>query len=155
MSKITYLKSFWEIGNFWLFLLHFMGIFGIFFFFWKLLKMEKNWFNLVEQVSEMSKINSAIVYAPCLNITIIRTNKKQMNSSADTVFWITCYRVCMDIRCLTTGSDYKLSGSLVTMLLASEKFKRYFLGSEQCRCNLVESWWSRQKLPVNVGKCNL
>ena len=35
----------------------------------------------------MSKIAlSVIVYAPCLNNTTIKTNKKQMNSSADTYF---------------------------------------------------------------------
>ena len=33
----------------------------------------------------MSKITlSVIVYAPCLNKTTIKSNKKQMNSSADT-----------------------------------------------------------------------
>ena len=40
----------------------------------------------------MSKIIlSVIVYAPCLNKTIIKLNKKQMNSSADTFFWMTRY----------------------------------------------------------------
>ena len=36
----------------------------------------------------MSKITiSVIVYAPFMNITTIKTNKKQMNSSADTFFF--------------------------------------------------------------------
>ena len=40
----------------------------------------------------MSKITFlVIVYAPCLNKTTIKTNKKQMNSSVDTFFWITPY----------------------------------------------------------------
>ena len=40
----------------------------------------------------MSKITlSVIVYAPFLNKTAIKTNKKQMNSSADTFFWMTRY----------------------------------------------------------------
>ena len=55
--------------------------------------MEQNSFHLIEQVSEMSKITpSVIVYAPCLSKTIIKTNKKQMNSSADTFFLKTRYR---------------------------------------------------------------
>ena len=49
--------------------------------------MQENSFHLIEQASEMSKIIlSVIVYAPCLSKTIIKTNKKQMNSSADTFF---------------------------------------------------------------------
>ena len=49
--------------------------------------MEQNSFHLIEQASEMSKITvSVIVYAPFLNKTTIKTNKKQMNSSADTFF---------------------------------------------------------------------
>ena len=49
--------------------------------------MEQNSFHLIEQASEMSKITlSVIVYAPCPSKTIIKTNKKQMNSSADTFF---------------------------------------------------------------------
>ena len=40
----------------------------------------------------MSKITfSVIVYAPCLNKTTIKPNKKQMISSADTFFWMTRY----------------------------------------------------------------
>ena len=40
----------------------------------------------------MSKITFlVIVYAPCLNKTTIKTNKKQLNSSADTFFLITLY----------------------------------------------------------------
>ena len=54
--------------------------------------MEQNWFYLIKQASEISKITlSVIVFAPCLNKTIINTNKKQMNSSADTFFWMTRY----------------------------------------------------------------
>ena len=42
----------------------------------------------------MSKITlSTIVYAPCLHKTTIKTNKKQLNSSADTFFGITRYHV--------------------------------------------------------------
>ena len=42
----------------------------------------------------MSKITlSVIVYAPCLNKTTIKSNKKQVNSSADTFFWMTRYQV--------------------------------------------------------------
>ena len=68
-----------------------MGIFEKIFL--KLFKMEQNWFHLIEQASEMSKITfSVIVYAPCLNKTTIKTNKKQMNSSADTFFWMTRYQ---------------------------------------------------------------
>ena len=49
--------------------------------------MEQNSFHLIEQASEMSKITlSVIVYAPCPNKTIIKTNKKHMNCSADTFF---------------------------------------------------------------------
>ena len=49
--------------------------------------MDQNSFHLIEQATEMSKITlSVIVYAPCLSKTIIKTNKKQMNSSADTFF---------------------------------------------------------------------
>ena len=49
--------------------------------------MKQNSFHLIEQASEMSKITlSVIVYAPCPSKTIIKTNKKQMNSSADTFF---------------------------------------------------------------------
>ena len=52
-----------------------------------LLKMEQNEFYLVKQASEISKITlSVIVYAPCLNKTPVKTNKKQMNSSADVFF---------------------------------------------------------------------
>jgi len=55
--------------------------------FLKLFQMEQNSFHLIEQASEMSKITlSVIVYAPCPSKTIIKTNKKQMNSSADTFF---------------------------------------------------------------------
>ena len=40
----------------------------------------------------MSKITlSVIVYAPCLNKTTKKSNKKQMISSADTFFWMTRY----------------------------------------------------------------
>ena len=40
----------------------------------------------------MSKITlSVIVYAPCLNKSTIKSNKKQMISSADTFFWMTRY----------------------------------------------------------------
>ena len=40
----------------------------------------------------MSNITlSVIVYAPCLNKTTIKSNKKQMISSADTFFWMTRY----------------------------------------------------------------
>ena len=49
--------------------------------------MEQNSFHLIEQASEMSKITlSVIVYALCPSKTIIKTNKRQMNSSADTFF---------------------------------------------------------------------
>ena len=49
--------------------------------------MEPSSFHLIEQASEISKITlSVIVYAPCPSKTIIKTNKKQMNSSADTFF---------------------------------------------------------------------
>ena len=76
-------EVFLDIANFWPFLLYFMGIFGKKIL--KLLKMERNWCYLIEQASEMSKITlSVIVYAPCPSKTIIKTNKKQMNSSADT-----------------------------------------------------------------------
>ena len=54
--------------------------------------MEQNRFYLIEQASEMSEITlSVIVYAPCLNETTIKSNKKQMISSADTFFLITRY----------------------------------------------------------------
>ena len=54
--------------------------------------MKQNWFYLIKQASEMSKITlSVIVYAPCLNKTMIKSNKKQMISSADTFFWMTRY----------------------------------------------------------------
>ena len=40
----------------------------------------------------MSEIRLAVfVYAPCLSKTTIKTNKKQLNSSADTFFLITPY----------------------------------------------------------------
>ena len=56
--------------------------------------MEQNSFHLIEQASEMSKITlSVIVYAPCPSKTIIKTNKKQLNSSADTFFLMTRYFV--------------------------------------------------------------
>ena len=49
--------------------------------------MEQNLFHLIEQASEMSKITlSVIVYVPCPSKTIRKTNKKQMNSSADNFF---------------------------------------------------------------------
>ena len=49
--------------------------------------MAQNSFHLIEPASEMSKITlTVIVYAPCPIKTIIMTNKKQMNSSADTSF---------------------------------------------------------------------
>ena len=55
--------------------------------------MGQNSFHLMEQASEMSKITlSVIVYAPCLNKTTIKPNKKQMISTADTFFWMTRYR---------------------------------------------------------------
>ena len=83
-------EAFLDIANFWPFLLYFMGTWKKKFF--KLLKMEQNWFYLIEQASEISKITiSVIVYAPCLNKTTKKTNKKQMNSSADTFFWMTRY----------------------------------------------------------------
>ena len=42
----------------------------------------------------MSKITlSVIVYAPCLNKTTIKSNKKRMISSADTFFWMTRYKL--------------------------------------------------------------
>ena len=54
--------------------------------------MEQNSFHLIEQASEMSKITlSVIVYAPCPSKTIIKTNKKQMYSSAATFFGMTRY----------------------------------------------------------------
>ena len=56
----------------------------------------------------MSKITlSVIVYAPCLNKTTIKTDKKQMISSADTFFWMTRYvgRNQNDINNNTTLSD--------------------------------------------------
>ena len=54
--------------------------------------MKQNLFYLIKQASEMSKITlSVIVYAPCPSKTIIKTNKKQMNNSADTFFWMTRY----------------------------------------------------------------
>ena len=54
--------------------------------------MEQNSFHLIEQASEMSEITlSVIVYAPCSSKTIIKTNKKQMNSPADTFFRMTRY----------------------------------------------------------------
>ena len=60
--------------------------------FLKLFQMEQNSFHLIEKASEMSKITLSVsVYAPCLNKTTIKTNKKQINSSADTFFLITRY----------------------------------------------------------------
>ena len=42
----------------------------------------------------MSKITlSVIVYAPCLNKTTIKSNKNQMNSSAETFFWMNRYEI--------------------------------------------------------------
>ena len=42
----------------------------------------------------MSKITlSVVVYASCLNKTTIKSNKKQMISSADTFFWMTRYNL--------------------------------------------------------------
>ena len=56
--------------------------------------MEQKSFHLIEQASEMSKITlSVIVYAPCPSKTIIKTNKKQLNSSGDAFFLITRYRL--------------------------------------------------------------
>ena len=55
--------------------------------------MEQNSLHLIEQASEMSKITLLVmVYAPCLNKTTIKSNKKQMISSADTFFWMTRYK---------------------------------------------------------------
>ena len=49
--------------------------------------MEQKPFHLIEQASKMSKITlSVIVYALYPSKTIIKTNKKQMNSSADNFF---------------------------------------------------------------------
>ena len=65
-------EVFSDIANFWPFLLYFMGVFG------KLLEMEQNWVYLIEQASGMSKITlSVIFYAPCLNKTTIKSNKKK------------------------------------------------------------------------------
>ena len=48
----------------------------------------------MKQASEMSKITlSVIIYAPYLNETTIKSNKKQMISSADTFFWMTRYHL--------------------------------------------------------------
>ena len=55
--------------------------------------MKQNQFYLIKQASEMSKITLlVIVYAPFLNKTTIKSNKKQMISSADTFFWMTRYQ---------------------------------------------------------------
>ena len=92
MSQITYLKCFLTLQIF----DHFCC------FSWeflekkkfKLLKMKQNQFYLIKQASEMSKITfSVIVYAPSLNKTTIKSNKKQKISSADTFFWMTRYHV--------------------------------------------------------------
>ena len=57
----------------------------------------------MEQAPEMSNITlSVIVYAPCLNKTTIKTNKKQMDSLADTFFWITRYWLFSYLFCQTT-----------------------------------------------------
>ena len=58
----------------------------------KFLKIDRNWFYLIEQASDMSKITfSVIVYAWCLNKN--KNKHKQMNSSALTFFWSTPYVV--------------------------------------------------------------
>ena len=47
----------------------------------------------IQVVENETKITlSVIVYTPCLDKTTIKSNKKQMISSADTFFWLTRYR---------------------------------------------------------------
>ena len=85
--------------------------------------MEQNWFCLIEQASEISKITlSVIVYAPCLNKTTIKSNKKTDEQISwhfflnDPLFlferrqWLTLasiryFQFLTNVSFLTSGSD--------------------------------------------------
>ena len=90
--------------------------------------MEQNSFYQIEQASEMSKItHSVIVYAPCPSKTITKSNKKQMNSSADTFFLMTRYLLSNQIDKTNTQYAHPLiiknvSRVKILLMLLSSKF---------------------------------
>ena len=58
----------------------------------KFLKMDQNWFYLIKQASDISKIKlSFIIYACCLNKTTKTINKLTNEQPSSHFFWLTPY----------------------------------------------------------------